>query len=957
MALLREAFKTLLRFVDLTDVPPYTGAALRLLRVNATTNAIEYVVPGNAYQLDHGTAAGNLVRLDNNARLPAIDGSALTNISVSDGLKGDITVTGNTWTINAGAVSLTDIAALPQQTLLGNAGSGNAAITLGTGLSLTGNTLNATATGGVTSVGLSLPSIFTVSNSPVTTTGTLTATLASQGARTVLIAPATSGEPTFRLLVAADIPNLPGSIINSGVIAPAHLGTGTANANTVLHGDGVFREPGVGGTVTSVGLSLPSIFTVSNSPITTSGTLTATLANQTANTVFASSGGAPTFRSLEVGDIPNLPGSQITTGIVAPERLGTGTASANTVLHGDGVWRGTAIAVQEDSISLTNAVSSINFTGAGVTASNTGNAVTVSIPGGGGGSSNVVEVITATSTLSRRLDATYLVNTSGGAITLTLPSNPENNDIVEVGDYGNTFSSFPLSILPNTGQLLLGGTTALLLDRNRQAIRLIFNGGRWSALNTTLEQFTTFTSSLTYLIQNPSFELPTISNNTFSDIGVLAGWTAPDNRIARGNGGGYNPPTPFPNGNQVLVFQVVTANTAASISQTISLPVNCLAMRVSFSHSRRNFAGTVTHRIHVLVNNTIVGVVEPTTDFNWVAYTTPWFNVSPGSSINLVIRVTQIGSTADHSTFLDNVQLEGQFTTGIVGNIPLSVIAVLPITNGNYQLPVIPDNTSTTTGPTGWTTTSTGTGAVNNWLTTIGSSYSPPTPAPDGNQVVVLQTLLNNGVQLIEQVIPIPQNCTFIRISFQYARRNQGYIVNQTIDTIVNGVIVGSISPNSIYTWNQFTTAWVAVNPGTNITLGIRATASQSTDYTTFIDSVVVEGQFSSLPYNIGDNITRLINSNTTLDAARRQTVLANTSSGIITLTLPAQPINGDIVQITDFSNTSLSNGFATNQLTVAANTGHNIVGNTNLLLNKGGQAVELVFHSNRWSITSGIGW
>lgn len=888
MALLREAFKTLLRFVDLSDVPPYTGAALSLLRVNATNNAIEYVVPGNAYQLDHGTAAGNLVRLDSNARLPAIDGSALTNISVS---------------------------------------------------------------GVVTSVGLSLPSIFTVSNSPVTTTGTLTATLASQGARTVLIAPATSGEPTFRLLVADDIPSLPGSIINSGVIAPAHLGTGTANANTVLYGDGVFREPGVGGTVTSVGLSLPSIFTVSNSPITTSGTLTATLANQTANTVFASSGGAPTFRSLEVGDIPNLPGSQITTGIVAPDRLGTGTASANTVLHGDGVWRGTSIEVQDDSISLTSVVSSINFTGAGVTASNTGNAVTVSIPGGGGGSSNVVEVITATSTLTRRLDATYLVNTSGGAITLTLPSNPENNDIVEVGDYNNTFSSFPLSILPNAGQLLLGGTTALLLDRNRQAIRLIFNGGRWSALNTTLEQFTTFTSSLTYLIQNPSFELPTISNNTFSDIGVTAGWTAPDNRIARGTGGGYNPPTPLPNGAQVLIFQVVTAATVVSISQTISLPVNCLAIRVSFSHSKR--ISTVTHRIHVLVNNTIIGVVEPTTNINWVAYTTPWFNVSPGSSINLVISVTQIGSTADHTTFLDDVQLEGQFTTGIVGNVPLSVIAVLPITNGNYQLPAISNNTSTTTGPTGWTTTSTETGAVNNWLTTTGSSYSPPTPAPDGNQVVVLQTLLNNGVQLIEQVIPIPQNCTFIRISFQYARRNQGYIVNQTIDTIVNGVIVGSISPNSIYTWNQFTTAWVAVNPGTNITLGIRATASQSTDYTTFIDSVVVEGQFSSLPYNIGDNITRLINSNTTLDAARRQTVLANTSNGIITLTLPAQPINGDIVQITDFSNTSLSNGFAINQLTVAANTGHNIVGNTNLLLNKGGQAVELVFHSNRWSITS----
>ena len=62
--------------------------------------------------------------------------------------------------------------------------------------------------------------------------------------------------------------------------------------------------------VTSVALSVPSILTVSGSPITGSGTLTVTLATQNANLVFAgpSSGGAatPTFRSLVVGDIPVL---------------------------------------------------------------------------------------------------------------------------------------------------------------------------------------------------------------------------------------------------------------------------------------------------------------------------------------------------------------------------------------------------------------------------------------------------------------------------------------------------------------------------------------------------------------------------------------------------------------------------------------------------------------------------
>lgn len=64
------------------------------------------------------------------------------------------------------------------------------------------------------------------------------------------------------------------------------------------------------GTVTSVGLSAPAIFSVSGSPVTSSGTLALSLANQSANTVWAgpSSGGAttPTFRALVADDIPAL---------------------------------------------------------------------------------------------------------------------------------------------------------------------------------------------------------------------------------------------------------------------------------------------------------------------------------------------------------------------------------------------------------------------------------------------------------------------------------------------------------------------------------------------------------------------------------------------------------------------------------------------------------------------------
>ena len=69
-----------------------------------------------------------------------------------------------------------------------------------------------------------------------------------------------------------------------------------------------FPSPSLG-TVTSVGLSLPAMFTVTGSPITGLGTLGATLASQTANTALIApdgSAGAPTFRALVTGDLPAI---------------------------------------------------------------------------------------------------------------------------------------------------------------------------------------------------------------------------------------------------------------------------------------------------------------------------------------------------------------------------------------------------------------------------------------------------------------------------------------------------------------------------------------------------------------------------------------------------------------------------------------------------------------------------
>jgi hypothetical protein len=68
------------------------------------------------------------------------------------------------------------------------------------------------------------------------------------------------------------------------------------------------------GTVTSVGLALPNIFTVTGSPVTTSGTLTGTLASQSQNLIFASpngTSGVPTFRAQLIGDLPSIGGNTV----------------------------------------------------------------------------------------------------------------------------------------------------------------------------------------------------------------------------------------------------------------------------------------------------------------------------------------------------------------------------------------------------------------------------------------------------------------------------------------------------------------------------------------------------------------------------------------------------------------------------------------------------------------------
>ncbi len=170
------------------------------------------------------------------------------------------------------------------------------------------------------------------------------------------------------------------------------------------------------GTVTSVDLALPAIFTVTGNPVTASGTLTATLAVEPANMVWAgpTSGvdAAPTFRALVASDIPSLSGTYVTpdsatlftnkTGAISQWTNDAGYVTSSvatlsaltavgTITTGD--WQGTVIAGA--------------YGGTGV--ANTGKTLTL------GGNFSTADAFTVTGA-----NAVTLATT--GATSLTLPT-------------------------------------------------------------------------------------------------------------------------------------------------------------------------------------------------------------------------------------------------------------------------------------------------------------------------------------------------------------------------------------------------------------------------------------------------------------------------------------------------------------------------------------------------------
>lgn len=330
----------------------------------APTNGQLLVGNGTGYSLASLTA-GSGIAVNNGAGSITIDNTGVLSITgtanqiTASASTGNITLSVPSTFIAPGSVEVTTTLAVDRAATINPAlTTGN----IGVGLTIYGNTATDLqdwiSNNGSTVFAKFDPAgdfyLYSGFGDSTNSKGTAGQILTSTGSAVEWMDPPATGVTSFSAGTTGFTPNTAttGAVTLAGTLNVANGGTGltslgtadqflSVNAGatgleykTISAGTGISVTPGanvltISNTgVTSVGLadgSTTPIYTITNSPVTTTGTLTFTLNSQTANTVFAAPGGIngePSFRSLTYADLPLQLYSENPSTVVPPSATG-----------------------------------------------------------------------------------------------------------------------------------------------------------------------------------------------------------------------------------------------------------------------------------------------------------------------------------------------------------------------------------------------------------------------------------------------------------------------------------------------------------------------------------------------------------------------------------------------------------------------------------------------------------